>query len=255
MTLDLSTEELFLFQHNGYLLIREALSNDLAARLKTVIHHHVDRRIPPLVCENPEKPGYGVSGDLPGARVLRLSRVLGRDPVFREAASSPPLVGALRALLGANVDVVLNRHNHITVRPPGVAPLEWHRDVVNWSRPIVSAMFYLDDSTIERGCTWIVPGSHQMLAYHARLTAHARAETLETIGVQALPVPAAARDVLLLNALVLHSAGPNRSDAPRLSMTLGYHAADELGSEDEPYKELIAGERVLIHNTPGSPWR
>jgi hypothetical protein len=31
-------------------------------------------------------------------------------------------------------------------------------------------------------------------------------------------------------------------------MTLGYHAADELGSREEPEKLLMAGERVLRHN-------
>lgn len=31
-------------------------------------------------------------------------------------------------------------------------------------------------------------------------------------------------------------------------MTLGYHAADELGSSDEPQKRLVAGERILRHN-------
>jgi len=53
---------------------------------------------------------------------------------------------------------------------------------------------------------------------------------------------------LLMHGLVLHSAGENRSSTSRISMTLGYHAADELGTSDEPQKHLIAGERILRHN-------
>jgi hypothetical protein len=31
-------------------------------------------------------------------------------------------------------------------------------------------------------------------------------------------------------------------------MTLGYHAADELGVNDDLQKRLVAGERILRHN-------
>ena len=175
-------------------------------------------------------------------------RYSARDPIFRTAAAAPKLISVLQELLGPNVDVVLNRHNHVTLRPPGAAQLEWHRDVANWSRPIVSAVFYLEDSTVENGCTWVLPGSHHMLWYHARLSGHGRMDSLAQLGFQALPVAAQAGDVLLMNGLAIHGAGANHSGATRMSMTLGYHAVDELGYPEEMYKSLVAGERVLRHN-------
>jgi len=244
----LTAEEFFLFEHNGYYLIKQALAADVLQALKAAILRHVDERIAPLVCEDPQRPGYGIAKDIPGARVLRLSKVLTRDPIFRTAASSAKLIAVLQDLLGPNVDVVLNRHNHVTLRPPGAAPLEWHRDVANWSRPIVSAVFYLEDSNLENGCTWILPGSHHMFAYHAQLSGHARMDSLDQLGHQAVPIPASAGDVLLMNALAIHGAGANQANTTRMSMTLGYHAVDELGLRDEPEKLLVAGERVLRHN-------
>jgi ectoine hydroxylase-related dioxygenase (phytanoyl-CoA dioxygenase family) len=244
----LTPEEFFLFDHNGYLLVPQALAPELRQELIATILHHAEQRIAPLVCEDPERPGHGRPGDIPGAQVIRLSKVLARDPIFHAAASSPPLVAVLQALLGANIDVVLNRHNHVTLRPPRAAQLEWHRDVTNWSRPIISAVFYLEDSTLENGCTWVLPGSHHLLAYHAQLQGHGRMDSLDRLGKQALPVLANAGDVLIFNGLMLHGAGSNCTQATRMSMTLGYHAVDELGLSVETHKELIAGERLLRHN-------
>ena len=244
----LTPEEYFLFDHNGYLLVPQALASAVRQELIATILRHTEQRIPPLVCEDPERPGYGKSGDLPGAQVIRLSKVLARDPIFLAAASSPALVAVLQALLGPNIEVILNRHNHVTLRPPGAAQLEWHRDVVNWSRPIISAVFYLEDTTLENGCTWVLPGSQHLLAYHAQLQGHGRLGSLDRLGKQALPVLAKAGDVLLFNGLMLHGAGPNHTQATRMSMTLGYHAVDELGLAVEAHKELIAGERQLRHN-------
>ena len=164
--------------------------------------------------------------------MLRISKVLERDPLFLAAASTPRLVAALTQLLEPNVEVVLNRHNHATLRPPGAAQLEWHRDVANWSRPIITAIFYLEDATIESGCTYVVPGSQQMLAYHGTLSGHGRLASLGRLGQQAVPILAQAGDVLLMHGVVLHSAGANRSTASRLSMTLGYHAAAQLNLID-----------------------
>ncbi|CAN5753199.1 hypothetical protein BH10CHL1_BH10CHL1_34810 [soil metagenome] len=244
----LTPEEFFLFGHNGYLLVVQALPPEMCHQLTSTIAQHAAQRVPPLVCEDPDRPGYGKPGDLPNARVIRLSKVLARDPIFRQAASAPSLVAVLQDLLGPHVDVVLNRHNHVTLRPPGVAQLEWHRDAANWSRPIVSAVFYLEDSTLENGCTWVLPGSHHMLAYHARLEGHGRMDSLARLGQQALPVLAKAGDVLLFNGLLLHGAGANHTEATRMSMTLGYHAVDELGLPEEKHKSLITGERILRHN-------
>jgi ectoine hydroxylase-related dioxygenase (phytanoyl-CoA dioxygenase family) len=244
----LTAEEFFLFDHNGYYLVKQAVDPDVVEALKATITRHAKERIAPIVCEDPKRPGYGISGDIPGARVLRLSKVLAREDVFSDAARSAKLLAVLQDLLGPGVDVVLNRHNHVTLRPPGAAQLEWHRDVANWSRPIVSAVFYLENSTIENGCTWILPGSQHMLAYHAELSGHGRMDSLSRLGDQAVPVPASAGDVLLMNGLALHGAGANQTNATRMSMTLGYHAADELGSREEPDKLLVAGERVLRHN-------
>src|SRR4051812_7724780 len=102
----LTSEEFFLFAHNGYLLVSQALTAEICQVLIATIAQHVAQRIPPLVCEDPARPGYGKQGDIPDARVIRLSKVIARDPIFQLAASAPALVAVLRDLLGPNVDVL-----------------------------------------------------------------------------------------------------------------------------------------------------
>src|SRR5688572_32011506 len=109
MRMLLTTEEFFLFDHNGYYLVKQGLQPDVLKTLKATITRHAEERIAPIVSEDPERPGFGKNGDIPGARVLRLSKVLTRDPIFRTAASSSRLIAVLQDLLGPNVDVVLNR--------------------------------------------------------------------------------------------------------------------------------------------------
>jgi hypothetical protein len=98
----LISEELFLFQHNGYLLLPQALESSVVADLRSTILHHAEARIAPIVCEDPARPGQPIKGDIPGARVLRLSKVIGREPIFWTAASAPTLVAALIQLLELN---------------------------------------------------------------------------------------------------------------------------------------------------------
>ena len=75
-----TAEELFLFQHNGYLLLSQALAPTVVTDLRSTILHHAAARIAPLVCEDPARHGQPIKGDIPGARVLRLSKVIGREP-------------------------------------------------------------------------------------------------------------------------------------------------------------------------------
>src|SRR5207248_208033 len=84
----------------------------------------------------------------------------GRGSPFREAMTSPLVLEPLACLLGPNIELVLNRHNHATLRLGGEGTSYFHRDVLQWSRPILTILYYLEETNLENGCTWIVPGTH-----------------------------------------------------------------------------------------------
>jgi len=60
------------------------------------------------------------------ADIRRLSKILTREPVYMETASHPLILDTLESLLGPNIELLTNKHNHLMVRPPGSAAVPWH---------------------------------------------------------------------------------------------------------------------------------
>jgi phytanoyl-CoA hydroxylase len=180
-------------------------------------------------------------------QVVRLSHAFERDPLFREVFTSPVVLAPLRSLLGPNVEFVLNRHNHVTVNDRESKSLRLHRDVLQWSRPIVSVMVYLEATSELNGCTHIIPSSHFLPFVGTPNNGgtwmdehHVYSDLLG----QALPVPMPAGGVLLFDGLAFHSSGFNSSPAPRFAMTGAYHSVDELLRPAPAMSVLVCGERL-----------
>ena len=97
------------------------------------------------------------------------------------------------------------------------------------------------------GCTLVIPGTH-LLPGLAALTVED--ETLRTSGIleQSVPVPMPAGGMLLIDSLVIHAPGRNRTDGTRMSMTAGYHSVDELSAVENPRRVLVRGERIYMGN-------
>ena len=115
----LTEEEIWYFKHNGFRCLPECLPDDLVDRLNAVTDEQIDRMIEPVVWEKRETR---TPGD-----VRRLSKIIARDPVYLEAASHPIIAEALEGILGSNIELLTNKHNHIMVRArgrprPGVGP-------------------------------------------------------------------------------------------------------------------------------------
>ena len=237
--MQLTHEQIRLFRHNGYFKIAEGLPAELVGRLKDTIRQSLRDEAEPVVRNQAGRP-------------VRISQVLQREAVFREAASFPPLLDALEGLLGPHIEAVKNRHNHATLNLAAPKDASFHRDLVQWSRGLVSVIFFLEESTTENGCTQIVPGTHLLPGvdhlHHAE-----RADWVEESGVltQYVPVPMPAGGILLLDGLVFHRIGRNHTADSRMSMTVGYHSADELAAGDDPKRWLVRGERQYMGNDGG----
>jgi hypothetical protein len=63
---------------------------------------------------------------------------------------------------------------------------------------------------------------------------------------QTLPVPMPAGGMLMIDSLIFHGAGKNRTDDTRMSMTVGYHSVDELSKVENPQRILVRGEQIYL---------
>ena len=227
----LTQPEIHHFRHNGYLKCPEILPSSTVNELKETILQDIADESAPVVHD---KTG----------RITRISHILDRAPIFLQAATQAALLDALESLLGPQIELVKNRHNHATLNYRVPTSDTFHRDAVQWSRSLISVVLYLEETNTQNGCTQVVPGSHLLPG----LDVLHKVEKEQWVAnsnllSQAVPVPMPAGSALFIDGLIFHRIGPNKTADTRMSMTLGYHSADELTNLNDPKRILVRGTR------------
>ncbi|HIG53927.1 MAG TPA: hypothetical protein EYG11_21320 [Candidatus Latescibacteria bacterium] len=229
--MSLTPAEIHHFRHNGYLKCPEILPAAMVNELKETILQDIADETAPVVRD---KTG----------RISRISQVLDRAPIFLQAATQAVLLDALESLLGPQIDLVKNRHNHATLNCQVPTGDTFHRDAVQWSRSLISVVLYLEQTTTQNGCTQVVPGSHLLPGLEVLHKVEKEQWVADSnLLSQAVPVPMPAGGALLIDGLIFHRIGLNQTPNTRMSMTLGYHSTDELNILDDPKRILVCGTR------------
>lgn len=233
----LTTEQNRFFRDTGYIRLTEKIPENYLEKLRNVILRDMENKVQP----------YRVNEK---GQVRRLDRLVDRDPIFLEVLRLPIISHPLQSLLGPNVELTRFRHNHATLNSKDDIPFKLHRDILQWSRSVVTALIYLEEATVENGCTHIVPTT-QYLPFAGMppdggggnwAVDH---ELYHHVLSQALPIPMPRGGILLLDSLAFHSVGINSTGQTRMSMTVAFHSVDELsGLEDDPKRTLLVGQRI-----------
>jgi ectoine hydroxylase-related dioxygenase (phytanoyl-CoA dioxygenase family) len=164
--------------------------------------------------------------EIGGADVLKrlndadLARCLvGYDDYFLALAAHPLVVAVTRRLLGENF--ILMAQNAIINRPSDEHyQVTWHRDL-NYqhyvsTRPLgFSALYAIDDFTEETGGTWVIPATHKSEPFPSP----------EYVRRHRRQISAPAGSILLLDPMLYHRAGVNRSGRLRRSVNHIYTVA------------------------------
>ncbi|MGH8886937.1 MAG: phytanoyl-CoA dioxygenase family protein [Egibacteraceae bacterium] len=150
------------------------------------------------------------------------------------------------ALIGESIELIENRHNHLTIsRAGGRGRL--HRDIVQWTRDMATVIVYLTDRLDLGAATQVVPGSHWWPCL-AKLNnggtwMDAVSPYPDLVG-QALPAPACAGDVLVMDGMLCHAAG-GAGTGERTVACLAYRGVDESAARaSAPHCRLVAGARI-----------
>lgn len=152
------------------------------------------------------------------------------DPVY-DAFSRKPNIARLVAAMGI-ADAKLLQSMHIFKQPGIGGEVVWHQDAtfLHTEPPgLLGLWFALEDATRENGCLEAVPGAHR-----GPLRAHFRRHGKGTITDRLDPMPwpeqgclaleAKAGTLIVLNALLPHRSGANRSACSRQAYTM--HVVD-----------------------------
>ncbi len=118
-----------------------------------------------------------------------------------------------------NGKFILNQQNGL-FNPPNNLKYEqaaWHRDLPYQhfvsSRPLaISALFVLDEFTLENGATYVVPRSHMEENFPSR----------EYVEKNAIQITAKPGQFILMDCMCYHSSGSNFTDKPRRAINHVY---------------------------------
>jgi ectoine hydroxylase-related dioxygenase (phytanoyl-CoA dioxygenase family) len=153
----------------------------------------------------------------------------------REAVSSPVLLAAVQALIGAEIAV---ENSFLIIKQPQTAlAVPAHQDGINDRIMLdparaVAAWLAVTDATAANGCLQVIPGSHRdgYLPYHraAPATPGGHQRPLAATGdfsdqaFRLLPLPGG--QACLMDVRLVHRSGPNRSRQPRIGLNVRYVA-------------------------------
>ena len=119
---------------------------------------------------------------------------------------------------------------HAIFKPSGHgAATPWHQDEAYWDPAFqyktVSVWMPLQDATVENGCLWFVPGSHEWAVLpHQSIGGDVRVHGLEMVNTEpcnsAIACPLPPGGITIHRNRTAHYAGPNTSDIPRRALIM-----------------------------------
>jgi len=235
----LPVEQATFFRRSGYLKLPLRLDENIVREAIAQIKSDAKQQIQPFRCDE-------------SGKLHRLDAIYQRHNIFKQILEHPEILDCLESLLGPNIELVLNRHNHATLNHRGASSIRLHRDVLQWSRDVVTAAFFLEDSTVENGCTWLIPTS-QYLPFVGTPnnggTWMDKHSIFASLIEQSLPSPMSKGSVLLFDSLAFHTVGTNNTSRTRISITAAYHSVDELDERSESVnKVIVRGTRLYRGN-------
>ena len=192
------------------------------------------------------------------------------SPVIVDYIKHRKIVNVLSKITGAHLPIwdgnVKCMQSMYFVKGPEMPGNNWHQDeyaIPTRDRSLTAAWIAIDDSTLENGCLWVIPGSHQKgYLYpkhnHGEYDDYDYAESAFGFNESdKIPVPMKAGDVLFFNGYLLHKSEKNRTDKYRRALALHYMNSFSLLPWDNPGDEAIAMHdyRKVIQVSGDDPYK
>ena len=166
------------------------------------------------------------------------------SPVIKEYLSHRGILAILRAIVSPNIKCM---QSMLFIKAPGKAGQSWHQDeyyIPTRDKSLVGAWIAIDDATIENGCLWIIPGSHQPAYIRKRIpNTSGEYADIDTIDISAypreqqVPVEVKSGTVVFFNGYTLHSSLRNKTSANfRMALVNHYMSAESMLPWDQDGK-------------------
>lgn len=177
-----------------------------------------------------------------------------RSRVLRELSMAEPLTGLCHDLIGP--DVRLYWDQAVYKKPGNPDEFPFHQDNgYTYLEPqqYLTCWIALTDTDESNGCPWVVPGLHKFgtLAHESTTLGYRCLPSSSA----AVPVPAAAGDIVVFSSLTPHRTGPNLTQDVRKSYIVQY-APDGAGQRTAPESALAPQDDpdrqyIVLHDGAG----
>jgi phytanoyl-CoA hydroxylase len=253
----LTKQQIAQYHDDGYVIVTDGFTPDLVQRMRRVTDQLVEQSR--AVKESDAVFDLAPSHSAERPRVRRIKDPIMVDPVFMEALTHPPLIAALKSLLGPNLRV---RNTKLNLKEAHVGdPVEWHQDWAFYphtNEDVLAVGVMLDDCEIENGPLLVLPGSHKgpVLSHHTEgYFCGAIDPTLCDVDFsKAVPCTGKAGSFSIHHARTVHGSAENTSNRPRRLLLYEVTAADAWPLIDGPgqgrtleafNERIIAGEPTI----------
>ena len=153
------------------------------------------------------------------------------SPELRDWAHDPRLLEPMRAIVECDAPMLFTEKLNLK-RPRYGGPNPLHQDYPYWvsesvdASQIATTIIYLDDSSVENGCTWVVPGSHRSGKWQTRKDTDEfgqnEIDASAYPDVKPIPVELRAGSTVSFGAFLVHQSTPNTSDKERRALLFSY---------------------------------
>tara|TARA_B100001013_G_scaffold330381_1_gene245291 strand:- start:419 stop:1183 length:765 start_codon:yes stop_codon:yes gene_type:complete len=234
----LTQQQVDQFWNDGHLNVENLLDEE---EIKTILDHaewvatgkaeHVsmDRlQVEPRVAQGEaQAENYADS-------LRKMTHLAFHDEVFRGHACNRKILDVIESLLGPDIKLY---QDQLFMKPPRVGsrqpyhqdmPLGFHIDPPD----MVSCWAALNDSTIENGCLWMLPGTHKFGIIEKERWKEFEQKSLDGELPEERPIELKAGSCSFHHGLTLHSSRPNQTNQRRRGYATHYVSAKCRYTED-----------------------
>ncbi len=245
MNTKVTQDQIDTYQRDGCLILEEFLTDDELNEMRAAVTEAVSKMGKEKVAGEGNKEL--VEGDTYYDRVfLQRLNLWKINDTIKKYFLNPELGEMLCKLAG--IDGIRIWHDQTLQKQPWANPTAWHLDNPYWSfhsRNALSIWIALDDTTLQNGCLYYLPGSHKMAKYDNvdigqnisdLFKFYPEFKTIE-------PVVAIMKAGMagIHNGLTAHAAGPNMTPYPRRAMTCAYMPN---GAKFNGQQNILSDEQV-----------
>jgi ectoine hydroxylase-related dioxygenase (phytanoyl-CoA dioxygenase family) len=245
----LSPEQIAFFNANGYLTVNNIITAEEVASYKAIYDDFLSGKIE--VGSNRSDLGDGLGKKEARENITQIMWPSEFVPGLLEMAYHQRALAISKELMGDDAamdfDMLINKApNTNTITP-------WHQDEAYWvklpDKRAVSCWLALDNSTVDNGCMWYVPGSHLTeVRPHRFAGKEGGALTCDASESEGVAVELQPGSCTFHHGRTLHYSRGNATDGQRRAFIVNYRPAEMIRLEREKgfdHGKNNAGNRQL----------